>query len=155
MIARLLPGFFTLALSLPAIAVTDAYARFKVNRSMEGVAIGMSTDEVRDRLGAPTGRDSGPDFSTWRYRRPPIEVTFKPDVVTLHATSAKVRGPGSIGVGTRERRLKAVLGRRMRCETTAGQRLCLVGSFDTGRRSTVFEMVRRRVAAVTISLSVE
>ncbi len=155
MIARLLPGFLALALGLPALAATDAHAGFRVNRSMEDIAIGMSTDEVRERLGAPAGREAGPDFSTWRYRRPPIAVTFKPDVVTLHTTSAKVRGPGSIGVGTRERRVKAILGRRLRCETNAGQRLCVMGSFETGRRSTVFEMVRRRVAAVTISLSVE
>ncbi len=76
-------------------------------------------------------------------------------MVTLHTTSADVRGPGRIGVGTRERRLKAELGRPLRCETTAGQRLCVVGSFGTGKRSTVFELVRRRVTAVTISVSVE
>ena len=155
MIARLLPGCLALALGVPAVTATDAHAGFKVNRSMASAAIGMSTEDVRERLGAPAGREAGPDFSTWRYERPPIEVTFKPEVVTLHTTSAKVRGPGSIGVGTRERRLKTVLGRRLRCETNAGQRLCVVGSFETGRRSTVFEMVRRRVTAVTISLSVD
>ena len=153
---RLLPALLVLALSLAAFTAADAHARFTVNSSMEGVALGMSSDAVRARLGEPADREAGPDFSTWRYRRPAIEVTFKPEVVvTLHTRSRQVRGPGSIGVGTRERRLKTVLGRRLRCETTAGQRLCVVGSFATGRRSTVFEMVRRRVVAVTISRSVE
>jgi hypothetical protein len=143
------------ALSLPFAGVAEAQARFVVNESMEGAAIGMSTEEVRSRLGAPERREAGPDFETWRYRRPPVEVTFKPAVVTLHTTSADVRGPGSVGVRTRESRLRSVLGARLRCETTAQQRLCVVGSFETGRRSTVFEMVRRRVTAVTISLSRE
>ena len=151
---RALPAILVLALGAPFVGAADAQARFVINRSMERVAIGMSTDEVRERLGQPAGREAGPDFTTWRYRRPPIEVTFKPEVVTLHTTSPKVRGPRSIGVGTRERRLKAVLGRRLKCETTAGQRLCVIGSFETGRRSTVFEMSDRRVTAVTISRSV-
>lgn len=155
MIGRLLPAVLAAALGVSCFGVTDAQARFVVNRSMEGVAIGMSTDDVRERLGTPGSREAGPDFTTWRYRRPPLEVTFKPDVVTLHTTSARVRGPGRIGVGTPERRLKAVLGRGLRCETTARQRMCMLGSFETGRRSTVFEMERRRVVAVTISRSVE
>lgn len=154
MSGRPLAAALAVALSAPLVGTGDAQARFVVNRSMEGAAIGMSTDEVRERLGEPRNREAGPDFDTWRYRRPPIEVTFKPEVVTLHTNSEKVRGPRSIGVGTRERRLKAVLGRRLRCETTARQRLCVVGSFETGRRSTVFEMVHRRVTAVTISRSV-
>lgn len=100
--------------------VGDAHARFAINRSMEGIAIGMSADEVRDRLGDPARREAGPGFETWLYRRPPIEVSLKPDVITLHTTSADVRGPSGIGVRTRERRLRAVLGRRLTCETSVG-----------------------------------
>lgn len=155
MIGRLLPALLAMAVAGPSLGAADAQARFVVNRSMEGVAIGMSSEEVRTRLGEPAAREAGPDFETWRYRRPPIEVTLKPEVVTLHTTSAMVRGPRDIGVGTRERRLETVLGRRLRCRTTARQRMCMIGSFATGRRSTVFEMARRRVTAVTISRSVE
>ncbi len=155
MIRQLRLILLAVALSLPYVGVAEAQARFVVNESMEGAAIGMSTDEVRGRIGEPERREAGPDFEAWRYRRPPIEVTFKPRVVTLHTTSAGIRGPRNIGDGTRERRLKAVIGPALRCQTTARQRLCVVGSFETGRRSTVFEMVRRRVAAVTISRSVE
>lgn len=155
MSARLCAAVATLAVALPTVGVADAQARFVVNRSMDGVALGMSSDEARGRLGEPAHHHAGPDFTTWHYRRPPIEVTFKPRVVTLHTTSPQVRGPRNIGVGTRERRLREVLGSAVRCRTTARQRLCVVGSFRTGRRSTVFEMVRRRVSAVTISRSVE
>ena len=149
------PAFLALLACALLVPAAEADAGFVVNRSMEGVALGMSTDEVRERLGEPRRRTAGPDFDSWHYRRPGIEVTFKPDVITLHTRSDGVRGPRDIGVGTSERRLKSVLGRRLRCETTAGQRLCVVGSFATGRRSTVFEMLRRRVATVTISVSVD
>ena len=140
---------------LLSAAVAEAQARFVVNRSMEGVAIGMSAEQVGDHLGDPARREAGPDFETWRYRRPPMEVALKPDVVTLHTRSILVRGPAGVGIRTPERRLKTVLGRRLRCETTAGQRLCVVGSFETGMRSTVFEMIRGRVKTITISESVE
>lgn len=154
-IGRRLTALLWLALGLSYAGVAEAQARFVVNESMEGVALGMADEGVRERLGEPERREAGPDFATWLYRRPPIEVTLKPDVITLHTTSADVRGPGSIGVRTRESRLRAVLGERVRCETTARQRLCVVGSFATGRDSTVFEMKRRRVTSVTISRSVE
>ena len=138
------------ALAVPAAA---ADARFRINRSMEGVALGMTQDDVRDRLGRPTHRELGPDFVNWHYRRPPMEVTFKPDVVTLFTRSKTIRGPRRIGVGTHERRLERVLGARVSCETAEGQRLCVVGGFDTGQRSTVFAVRRQRVTSVTISIS--
>jgi hypothetical protein len=81
-----------------------------------------------------------------------LRLTFKPRVITLFTRSAFVRGPRDIGVGTSERRLKSVVD-GLRCESAEGQRLCFAGSFDTGRRSTVFVMRRRQVTSVTISLS--
>ncbi len=142
----------SLAALLAAVLPATAQAGFQINRSMEGVRIGMTRDAVRERLGAPARRELGPDFVNWRYRRPAMEVTFKPRVITLFTRSAFVRGPRDIGVGTSERRLKSVVD-GLRCESAEGQRLCFVGSFDTGRRSTVFVMRRRQVTSVTISLS--
>jgi hypothetical protein len=148
--AMLVLAVITTALAVPAAA---ADARFRVNRSMEGVALGMTQDEVRDRLGRPAHRDLGPDFVTWHYRRPRMEVTFKPAVITLFTKSKTIRGPHDIGVGTRERRLERVLGARVSCQSAEGQRLCIVGGFDTGERSTVFVMRRQRVTSITISIS--
>ena len=71
-----------------------------------------------------------------------MEVTFKPRVITLFTRSAFVRGPRDIGVGTSERLKRVVDG--LRCESAEGQRFCFLGSFDTGRRSTVFVMRRTR-----------
>jgi hypothetical protein len=52
----------------------------------------MTRDAVRERLGAPARRELGPDFVNWRYRRPAMEVTFKPRAITLFTRSAFVRG---------------------------------------------------------------
>jgi hypothetical protein len=41
----------------------------------------------------------------------------------------------------------------VKCESAEGQRLCVVGGFDTGDRSTVFAMRRRQVTSITISIS--
>ena len=141
-------------LAAAGLAVTGASAEagFRINRSMEGVRIGMSQAEVRERLGRPARRELGPDFVNWRYRRPSMHVTFKPRVITLFTRSPFVRGRRDIGVGTHERRLRRVVP-ELRCESAEGQRLCFVGGFDTGERSTVFVMRGGQVRSITISLS--
>ena len=92
-----------------AVSAASAEAGFRINRSMEGVRIGMSQAEVRERLGRPARRELGPDFVNWRYRRPSMHVTFKPRVITLFTRSPFVRGRRDIGVGTHERRLRRVV----------------------------------------------
>ncbi len=141
-----------LAALLTAVLPATAQAGFQINRSMEGVRIGMTREAVRERLGAPARRELGPTSSTgatagrrWRSRS-------SRGSYTLFTRSAFVRGPRDIGVGTSERRLKRVVD-GLRCESAEGQRFCFLGSFDTGRRSTVFVMRRRQVTSVTISLS--
>jgi hypothetical protein len=147
--AVLIPVFTAVGL---AVTGASAEAGFRINRSMEGVRIGMSQAEVRERLGSPARRERGPDFVNWRYRRPQMQVTFKPRVITLFTRSPFVRGRADIGVGTHERRLRRVVD-GLRCQSAEGQRLCLVGGFDTGERSTVFVLRDRQVRSITISRS--
>jgi len=145
--------------ALPAVAVavlflaTPADARFRINRSMEGVQLGMSRAEVRELKGKPAKRTLGPDFASWIYQRPRMEVTFKPSVITLSTNSRRIRGPGDIGVGTTLRRLKRVIERPVRCRSLEGPTFCTVGSFDVGRRYTVFSMPGGRVDAINIGIS--
>jgi hypothetical protein len=119
---------------------------------MEGIRLGMTQADVRERLGRPARRERGPDFVNWRYRLPAMQLTFKPRVVTLFTRSPFVRGRQDIGVGTHERRLTRVVP-RLQCDTAEGQRLCVVGGFDAGERSTVFVMRRRQVTSITITIS--
>jgi hypothetical protein len=140
------------AIALLCLAA-PAEAGFRINRSMDGVKLGMSRAEVRDLKGSPADRDVGPDFVTWRFVRPRMEVVFEPRVITLFTSSRAIRGPEDIGVGTRERRLKAVIDRPVRCSSAEGDRFCVVGSFDDGRRNTVFGMTGGRVDSITIGIS--
>lgn len=134
------------------LGAPPAEAGFRINHSMEGVRLGMTQDAVRARLGAPARRERGPDFVNWRYRRPAMQLTFKPRVITLFTRSPFIRGRQDIGVGTSERRLRRVVP-RAECDTAEGQRLCVVGGFDTGERSTVFVIRHRQVTSITISIS--
>ena len=147
------PGVVALAVTaVLLVPEAQAQAGFRINRSMEGVRIGATQAEVRDLLGRPARRERGPDFVNWRYRLPAMQVTFKPRVITLFTRSPFIRGLRDIGVGTSERRLRRVV-TRVECNTAEGQRLCVVGGFDTGERSTVFVMRRRAVTSITISIS--
>jgi hypothetical protein len=139
-------AFLLLALAAPA------QASFEIDRSLAGVRIGMSEAQVQAKLGAPADTQLGTDFVDWIYRRPAVRVTLKGEVITLYTKSHAQRGPGGIGVGTTETRLKAAV-RRVKCSGTGAGRMCVVGSFATGRRSTVFGMRSGRVRDVTISLS--
>ena len=130
-----------------------ADAGFRINRSMEGVELGMNRAQVRDVKGSPADRDLGPDFVSWTYLDPRMEVTFMPDVITLFTRSRRIRGRGDIGVGSTERRLKRVLDGRVRCSWEETDRGCLVGSFDDGRRYTLFALTGGRVDSVTIGVS--
>jgi hypothetical protein len=146
------PAFPLVVCAVLLVTAASAHAGFRINRSMEGVRLGMAQSDVRERLGRPARRERGPDFLNWRYRLPAMQLTFKPRVVTLFTRSPFIRGRADIGVGTRERRLRRVV-RRVECESAEGQRLCVVGGFDTGDRSTVFVMRRRQVTSITISIS--
>jgi hypothetical protein len=148
-LVRLLAVLLLVALTVP---VGTAQAGFRVNRSMDGIALGASESHVRALRGAPERRILGPDFVTWRYRHPFLEVSFKPRAITLYTRSPLIRGPQGVGVRTSEHRLRTVLP-SARCATRGGERLCVVGSFATGRRSTVFAMRDHAVRDVTISVS--
>jgi hypothetical protein len=141
-----------LTLLLVLAAAAPAQASFEINRSMAGVRIGMTSEEVEAKLGAPASKSLGTDFVDWTYRSPALQVTLKPDVITLFTSSRTQRGPGGVGVGTTEKRLRAVV-RRARCSGSGTARMCVVGSFDTGRLATVFSIRRGRVRDVTIALS--
>jgi len=145
--------------ALPAVAVATLFlapsadARFRINQSMEGVQLDMSRADVRELKGKPADRELGPDFVTWTYRHPRMQVTFKPRVITLSTSSRRIRGPGDIGVGTRQRRLKRVIDRPVRCRSLEGPTFCTVGSLDDGRRYTFFELPGGRVDSISIGIS--
>ena len=68
---------FAVLLTTLAVPVSTAQAGFRVNRSMDGVALGASESHVRAVRGAAAHKSLGPDFVTWRYRHPFLEVSFK------------------------------------------------------------------------------
>jgi hypothetical protein len=136
-------------LALAAPAVADA--RFVVNRSMAGVKLGQTGQQVRARLGAPDEITRHGRTRNLVYRSRKMFVTLVGGKVHILSTDGRgQRGPGKVGVGTREKRLKRVLP-KVDCESAEGVRTCSLGGFDVGEVSTVFVMKKRRVRTVTIS----
>jgi hypothetical protein len=136
-------------LMLAAPAAADA--RFVVNQSMAGVHLGMTGKQVRARLGAPDEVTRHGRTRNLVYRSRKMFVTLVGGKVHILSTDGRgQRGPGRVGVGTRERRLRRVLP-MADCESAEGVRTCSLGGFDLGEISTVFVMRKRRVSTVTIT----
>jgi hypothetical protein len=137
--------------SVAALAVpASADARFVVNESMAGVTLGMTGEQVRARLGAPTKVTRHGRLRNLVYRRPNMFVTLVGGRVHILSTDGRgQRGRLGIGVGTREARLKRVLPTVI-CESAEGVRTCALDGFDFAQTSTVFVIKRRRVTTVTI-----
>ena len=141
-------------------AAAPAQALIRVQKGMAGVTIGMTQDEMRAKLGTPQRvkqglNDFGP-YTQFSYAHA-ITVTFQGN---RHVTGISTRGRSErttrgIGVGSVEDDVRAKVA-HVRCETLSGVRLCHVGSFDAGRRVTVFRMDSRgRVVTVTVSIVID
>jgi hypothetical protein len=144
-------GTAVLVVVVLLLAAVPADARFRVHRSMAGVELGDTGKQVRARLGAPDEVSRHGRTRNLVYRSRKMFVTLVGGKVHILSTDGRgQRGPGGVGVGTRERRLKRVLP-RVDCESAEGVRTCSLGGFDVGEVSTVFVMRKRRVSTVTIS----
>ncbi len=161
----------TLALALPAApahAQDDAPTVLEPQRSMAGVRLQMTREEVRAVLGAPTETRTAHDpfgrTTTLYFSRPKLHVTFRSgergqQVTSLFTRHGVVRTAGRVGVGSSERTVRrGVPG--VRCQTFRlpgpDSRSCFVGRFSAGRTVTDFHLdSRRRVARIVLGVVID
>lgn len=142
-------GASTLAGALALVA--PALAHITVNRSIGGIGLGMTTGEVRARLGAPTLSTATGGSRDLVYRDRGLVVTLSGSRVVIvstrnrHERTARGVGPGST-LGALRARLPSA-----RCGEKAGVAFCRTGSIRPGRRSTTFQMEGGRVVTVTVA----
>jgi|1186.fasta_scaffold49438_3 hypothetical protein len=138
-----------------------AQARIRVNKSIGGVQIGMSSQRVSAILGKPARRfRSEEGITTLVYRHHQMRVLLVEeqsnffDVFSVQTTSPKERTRSGVGVGTSE----ATLRRRLHgehCRNFPTGRACVQGGNNRGTASeTDWEIGRNhRVKAVRIFAS--
>jgi hypothetical protein len=115
----------------------------------------MTQTQMREVLGAPTRvkegmTDFGP-FTQFIYPHS-ITVTFQGNrrvtgISTRGRTEKTERG---VGVGSSETAVRRKVG-HVRCETISGSHACHVGSFQAGRRVTVF-LISKTGFVVTVTV---
>ena len=125
-----------------ALAAPPASAEIVVNRSIAGVSLGMSQDEVLDLLGSPDRNVTNIAMdTTYTYRQRGIQVVFAPNGSTNDITTVVVRGraertASGVGIGSTLREMRAgISGERCVRAPNRRHRWC---SVRTGRRHTTF-----------------
>lgn len=149
----------------PARAGGDPVSTIEPQRSMAGVRLQMTREEVRGVLGAPTEVRTDTDpfgrTTTWYFARPKLHVTFRrgdggQQVTSLFTRHGILRTTARVGVGSTERTVRSrVPGVRCRTFRLPGpdSRSCYVGQFAAGRTVTDFRLdSRRRVARVVLGI---
>ena len=157
-----------LAAAVPAVAAAPADALIVPQKSIAGIAIGMTQQQVLDRLGSPAkdvtrrGGSGGDDpITTYTYRGRGLKVLFHPN----RANTANVvidvdvyrgrrqRTAEGIGIGSTRsavaRKVKGVKCRRF----DPSYAVCWVGRSRHGATNTTFWLNRRnRVNEVTLAV---
>ena len=133
---------------------TGAEARIVVNRSVAGIELGMTAEQVIARLGRPSLSTVEQGTRNLVYSGRRLVVTLSRSRVVIVATRSRAeRTRQGVGVGSSVRSVRrAVAG--LRCGQKAGVAFCRTGSIRPGRRSTTFQIESRRVVTVTIARGV-
>ena len=149
---------------LAAVAALPAAASATIvpQRSIAGIRLGMTEQEVRDRLGEPgqtlrEDNEFGP-YTELVYRARSLQLRVRlqgeQEVTFVSTSSRSQRTSRGVRVGSSERSLRRNV-RGVRCRTFARLRNCVVGREEPGRVVTNFHMSRGRVARVTLGIVID
>ena len=154
------------ALVVPAGAHAQSAERYPlvVDRSMAGVRLGMTKNEVRAVLGSPTHSRPADDVfgpvRRWYFQGPKTHFYFRsgasgsPEVTAMLTRRGYVRGSSNSGVGTPESALRERI-EGLNCETSFGRRSCHTGDFRAGEVVTDFRMRGGRVASIFLGYVID
>ena len=125
----------TLSALIVLVLAAPAGARIVPQKSIAGVALGMSMEEVAERFGNPVSRQRTEGSTIWRFPRT-LTVVFddRAKGVTLVGTrSRRQRTASGIGVGSTRKQVRRAL-KGEHCSPA----LCLLGDGSHRSRSTYF-----------------
>jgi hypothetical protein len=140
-----------LALAVPAAAG----AALVPQKSLGGIELGMTEDEVQAERGTPDEISHPPhpiagESTEYRYGLTYVTILPSSGVVTVTTTSRRETYRGA-GVGSTETALRKVV-KGERCATEFGYRTCTLGKFVAGRIVTTWHISRktRKVRRITL-----
>jgi hypothetical protein len=144
---------FALALLVALAAPAGAQARIVLNRGVDPARIGMTSKQVRAKLGAPDIVESSGTTTSLVYRSRELVFTLLRGRVQIVSTrSRRERTVKGVGPGSTLRAVrKGVPGAH--CGAKAGVYVCKTGSSRRGRRSTVFLITDGVVDTVSVALA--
>ena len=105
-----LVSLLTIACGQESGSPADPPPRIQPRESIGGIALGMTTTQVRKRLGAPDAEKPSElhsGWTQWVYRDSGIRVTFdESNVWDVRTVSGEYRTPSGVGVGSTEAQLR-------------------------------------------------
>ena len=154
-----------LAVALVALLAPSAEAVLVPQKSIMGVKLGQTRQQVIDRLGEPdkTVKKSHPlggsyfelrygrtSFLAWRDVEGALGTVF-----AMVTKSAKERTEDNVGVGSSEKKLRDRV-KGVSCETESRRRFCMIGALRPGKVVTTFWLnSERRIYRIQISYVID
>lgn len=146
--------------ALALLAPAPALAELVPQRSLAGIELGMSEEEVRDARGEPdeVNHPQHPiagESTEYRYGLTYVTILPQSGVVSITTTSKRETYRGA-GVGSTERALRRVVSGEI-CRTEYGYRTCHLGRFRAGRKVTVWHISRKtgKVRRITLGYVID